>query len=75
MSLVALNYFQMNLFRRDCLRAHHISDALCGEGSFVATYLLYAITTMVNLWLGENIYRVWQKFVPLTTFLKPNNGI
>ncbi|KAF5801740.1 hypothetical protein HanXRQr2_Chr06g0251571 [Helianthus annuus] len=38
---------------RDGLRAQHILDAFCGEGSAIATDLLCAITAVVNLWLGE----------------------
>jgi hypothetical protein len=34
---------------RDELRAQHILDAMCGEGSPVARYLLDAITIVVNL--------------------------
>ncbi|GKG40858.1 hypothetical protein Tco_0470070, partial [Tanacetum coccineum] len=34
---------------KDGLRAQHILDALCGEGSATATDLLQAITPVVNL--------------------------
>ncbi|GAU48609.1 hypothetical protein TSUD_327220 [Trifolium subterraneum] len=37
---------------RDGLRAQHLLDAMCGEGSPVARDLLDAITLVVNLWLG-----------------------
>lgn len=38
---------------RDGLRTQHLLDALCGEESVVAKDLLCAITSLVNLWLGE----------------------
>ena len=56
---------------RDGLRAQHILDALCGEGSAIATDLLCAITAVVNLWLGGNAHRVWQslsRLLPLHRF-------
>ena len=34
---------------RDGLRAQHLLDALCGEGSTIATDLIHAITSVVNL--------------------------
>nr|GEX35433.1 putative reverse transcriptase domain-containing protein [Tanacetum cinerariifolium] len=37
---------------RDGLRAQHILDELCGEGSATATDLLKVITSIVNLWLA-----------------------
>jgi hypothetical protein len=37
---------------RDGLRAQHLLDAMCGEGSPVARDLLDAIILVVNLWLG-----------------------
>ncbi|GJY87374.1 hypothetical protein Tco_0502002 [Tanacetum coccineum] len=37
---------------RDGLRAQHILDALCGEGSATATDLLKVIISVVNLWLA-----------------------
>ncbi|GKC08327.1 ribonuclease H-like domain-containing protein [Tanacetum coccineum] len=40
---------------RDGLRAQHILDALCGEGSATATDLLKAITSVVNLWLTGRV--------------------
>lgn len=40
---------------RDGLRAQHILDALCGEGSAIANDLLLAITAVVNLWLGGDV--------------------
>ena len=63
---------------RDGLRAQHILDALCGEGSAVATDLLRAITAVVNLWLGGRCPKSLAEFVasaPLTPLLKPDNGI
>ncbi|KAI3721949.1 hypothetical protein L2E82_32969 [Cichorium intybus] len=63
---------------RDGLRAQHILDALCGEGSALATDLLRAITTVVNLWLGGRCPSVLAEFVasaPLTPLIKPDNGI
>ncbi|KAJ0558889.1 hypothetical protein HanIR_Chr07g0341341 [Helianthus annuus] len=56
---------------RDGLRAQHILDSLCGEGSAIATDLLCAITAVVNLWLGGNAHRVWQslsRLLPLHRF-------
>ena len=63
---------------RDGLRSQHILDALCGDGSAVATGLLCAITAVVNLWLGGRCPSVLAEFVasaPLTPLLKPDNGI
>ncbi len=63
---------------RDGLRAQHILDSLCGEGSAIATDLLRAITTVVNLWLGGRCPSILSEFVasaPLTPLLKPDNGI
>jgi len=63
---------------RDGLRAQHFLDALCGEGSVIATDLLHAITAVVNLWLGGRCPPSLAEFVasaPLTPLLKPDNGI
>ncbi|GJU97635.1 hypothetical protein Tco_1326906 [Tanacetum coccineum] len=63
---------------RDGLRAQHILDALCGEGSATATYLLKVTTSVVNLWLAGRcppILAVFFAFAPLTPLLKPDNGI
>lgn len=63
---------------RDGLRAQHILDALCGEGSIVAMDLLRAITPVVNLWLGGRCPLSLAEFVasaPLTPLLKPDSGI
>ncbi|GJU18614.1 putative reverse transcriptase domain-containing protein [Tanacetum coccineum] len=63
---------------RDGLRAQHILDALCGEGSATATDLLKAITLIVNLWLAGRCPPILAEFVasaPLTPLLKPDNGI
>ncbi|KAL6499220.1 hypothetical protein OROHE_026248 [Orobanche hederae] len=60
---------------RDGLRAQHILDALCGEGSAIATDLLHAITAVVNLWLGGRCPLSLAEFVasaPLTPLLKPD---
>ncbi|GJZ78410.1 hypothetical protein Tco_0643247 [Tanacetum coccineum] len=40
---------------RDGLRAQHILDALCVEGSATTTDLLKAITLVVNLWLPGRV--------------------
>ncbi|GJW90618.1 putative reverse transcriptase domain-containing protein [Tanacetum coccineum] len=64
--------------RRDGLRAQHILDALCGEGSAIATNLLKAITLVINLWLAGRSPPILAEFVafaPLTPLLKPDNGI
>lgn len=63
---------------RDGLRAQHLLDAMCGEGSATASGLASAITDVVNLWLGGNCPKVLAEFVasaPLTPLLKPDNGI
>ncbi|GJR17450.1 putative reverse transcriptase domain-containing protein [Tanacetum coccineum] len=63
---------------RDGLRAQHILDALCGEGSATATDLLKVITSVVNLWLAGRCPPILAEFVasaPLTPLLKPDNGI
>ena len=64
--------------RRDGLRAQHLLDALCGEGSTIATDLIHAITSVVNLWLAGRCPTILAEFVasaPLTPLLKPDNGI
>jgi hypothetical protein len=63
---------------RDGLRAQHVLDALCGEGSAVARDLLSAITPVVNLWLGGRCPIRLSEFVasaPLTPLLKSDGGI
>ncbi|GKB56610.1 hypothetical protein Tco_0912796 [Tanacetum coccineum] len=63
---------------RDGLRAQHILDALCGEGSATTTDLLKVITSVVNLWLAGRCPPILEEFVmsaPLTPLLKPDNGI
>nr|GEV82287.1 hAT dimerization domain, ribonuclease H-like domain protein [Tanacetum cinerariifolium] len=63
---------------RDGLRAQHILDALCGEGSATATDLLKVITSVVNLWLAGRYSPILVEFVasaPLTPLLKPDNRI
>ncbi|KAD7116563.1 hypothetical protein E3N88_03831 [Mikania micrantha] len=65
-------------YGRDGLRAQHILDALCGEGSAIAVGLLKAITEVVNLWLSGRCQVALAEFVtsaPLTPLLKPDNGI
>ncbi|GKD29043.1 hypothetical protein Tco_1239821 [Tanacetum coccineum] len=63
---------------RDGLRAQHILDALCGEGSATVTDLLKAIMAVVNLWLARRCPPILAEFVasaPLMSLLKPDNGI
>ncbi|GJV58022.1 putative reverse transcriptase domain-containing protein [Tanacetum coccineum] len=63
---------------RDGLRAQHILDALCGEGSAIAVGLLKAISVVVNLLLEGRCPKVLAEFMasaPLTPLLKPDNGI
>ncbi|GJZ19199.1 putative reverse transcriptase domain-containing protein, partial [Tanacetum coccineum] len=63
---------------RDGLRAQHILDALCGEGSAIVVGLLKAISVVVNLLLEGRCPKVLAEFVasaPLTPLLKPDNGI
>jgi hypothetical protein len=63
---------------RDGLRAQHLLDVMCGEGSPVARDLLDAITPVVNLWLGGRCPIGLSEFVasaPLTPLLNPDGGI
>ncbi|GJX05580.1 hypothetical protein Tco_0191496 [Tanacetum coccineum] len=63
---------------RDGLRAQHILDALCGEGSATAIDLLKVIASVVNLWLTGRCPPIFAKFIasaPLTPLLKPDNRI
>ncbi|GJY61327.1 putative reverse transcriptase domain-containing protein [Tanacetum coccineum] len=63
---------------RDGLRAQHILDALCGEGSATAKDLLKVITSVVNLWLAGRCPPILAEFIasaPLTPLLKLDNGI
>ncbi|GJR10647.1 putative reverse transcriptase domain-containing protein [Tanacetum coccineum] len=63
---------------RDGLRAQHILDAICGEGSATVTDLLKAITSVINVWLAGRCSPILAGFVasaPLTPLLKPDNGI
>nr|GEX66601.1 putative reverse transcriptase domain-containing protein [Tanacetum cinerariifolium] len=63
---------------RDGLRAQHLLDAFCGEGSAIAVGLLKAISVVVNLLLEGKCPKVLAEFVasaPLTPLLKPDNGI
>ncbi|GJR92404.1 putative reverse transcriptase domain-containing protein [Tanacetum coccineum] len=63
---------------RDGLRAQHILDALCGEGSATATDLLKDITSVINLWLVGWCPPILAEFVasaPPTPLLKLDNGI
>jgi hypothetical protein len=60
------------------LRAQHLLDAMCGEGSPVARDLLDDITLVVNLWLGGRCPISLSEFVAfalLTLLLKLNGGI
>ncbi|KAK2449842.1 hypothetical protein QL285_008997 [Trifolium repens] len=60
------------------LRAQHILDALCGEGSAVARDLINVITSVINLWLGGRCPMSLSEFVvsaPLTPLLKSDGGI
>nr|GFB01453.1 putative reverse transcriptase domain-containing protein [Tanacetum cinerariifolium] len=62
----------------DGLRAQHILDALCGEGSATVTYLLKVIILVINLWLARWCPPILAEFVafsPLTPLLKPDNKI
>lgn len=61
---------------RDGLRIHHILNALCEEGSYIAKDLLRIITYVVNVWLGGRCSSSFVKFVafaPLMSLLKPDN--
>ncbi|KAK1411384.1 hypothetical protein QVD17_37932 [Tagetes erecta] len=63
---------------RDGLRAQHILDAFCGQGSPTASGVLKAITDVVNLWLGGLCPKVLAEFIasaPLIPLLKQDNGI
>ncbi|GJR38451.1 putative reverse transcriptase domain-containing protein [Tanacetum coccineum] len=63
---------------RDGLRAKHILDALCGEGSAIVVGFLKAISVVVNLLLEGRYPKVLAEFVacaPLTPLLKPDNRI
>nr|GEX26714.1 putative reverse transcriptase domain-containing protein [Tanacetum cinerariifolium] len=63
---------------RDGLRAQHILDALCGEGSTTVIDLLKVTTSVINLWLTGRCSPILAEFVasvPLTPILKPNNRI
>nr|GEW30159.1 putative reverse transcriptase domain-containing protein [Tanacetum cinerariifolium] len=58
---------------RDGLRAQHILDVICGEGSATAKNLLKTITLVVNLWLAGRCPPMLVEFVasaPLTPLLK-----
>nr|GEV49537.1 putative reverse transcriptase domain-containing protein [Tanacetum cinerariifolium] len=62
----------------DGLRAQHILDALCGEGSAIAVGLLKAIFVVVNLLLEGKCPKVLAGFMasaPLMPLLKPDNRI
>nr|GEY90362.1 putative zinc finger, CCHC-type [Tanacetum cinerariifolium] len=63
---------------RDGLRAQHILDALCGEGSTTVTDLLKVTTSVINLWLTGRCSPILAEFVAsvsLAPILKPNNRI
>jgi hypothetical protein len=58
------------------LRAQHLLDVLCGEGSAIARDLLHVVTSMVNKSLGEKYQMSLTKFVvsePLTLLLRSCN--
>jgi len=72
------SFFKGTSCGRDGLRAQHLLDVLCGEGSVVARDLLCAITVVVNLLLGGRYPLSLAEFVasaPLTRLLKPDSGI
>uniref|UniRef100_A0A251SLN7 Putative reverse transcriptase domain-containing protein n=1 Tax=Helianthus annuus TaxID=4232 RepID=A0A251SLN7_HELAN len=48
---------------RDGLRAQHLLDAFCGEGSVIADSLLRATSAMVNMCLGGGARGVWRSLV------------
>nr|GEW46762.1 hypothetical protein [Tanacetum cinerariifolium] len=50
---------------RDGLRAQHILDALCGEGSATSTDLLKVITSVINLWLVGKCPPILAEFVAM----------
>nr|GEU48387.1 putative reverse transcriptase domain-containing protein [Tanacetum cinerariifolium]GEU48392.1 putative reverse transcriptase domain-containing protein [Tanacetum cinerariifolium] len=63
---------------RDGLRAQHILNALCEEGSATTMDLLKVMTSVVNLWLVGRCLPILAEFIasaPLTPLLKPDNGI
>ncbi|KAD5960586.1 hypothetical protein E3N88_12058 [Mikania micrantha] len=63
---------------RDGLRAQHILDAFCGEGSAITNGLLKAISAVVNLCLTGRCLKTLAEFVasaPLTPLHKTDNGI
>ncbi|GJS17397.1 putative reverse transcriptase domain-containing protein [Tanacetum coccineum] len=72
------SFFKGTSYGKDGLRAQHILDALCGEGSATATDLLQAITSVINLWLAGRCPPILAEFVAsalLTPLLKPDNEI
>ncbi|KAJ0441227.1 hypothetical protein HanIR_Chr16g0795271 [Helianthus annuus] len=50
---------------RDGLRAQHLLDALCGEGSVISVSLLRAISAVVNLFLRGGVREVWRSLLHL----------
>ncbi|KAL6533604.1 hypothetical protein OROHE_013437 [Orobanche hederae] len=63
---------------KDGLRAQHLLDAFCGEGSTIAADLVTEITRMVNLWLSGTCPLSLAEFIasaPLTPLLKPDKSI
>ena len=48
---------------RDGLRAQHILDAFCGEGSAITAGLLKAISVVVNLLLGGGALKFWRSLL------------
>ncbi|GJZ05650.1 hypothetical protein Tco_0539443 [Tanacetum coccineum] len=57
------SFFKGTSYGKDGLRAQHILDALCGEGSATATDLLQAITSVINLWLAGRCPPILAEFV------------
>lgn len=63
---------------KDGLRAQHLLETLCGEGSTMSIDLLYTITLLVNLWMRGIFPMSLEDFVasePLKLLLKPDGGI
>ncbi|KAD4585667.1 hypothetical protein E3N88_23268 [Mikania micrantha] len=63
---------------RDELRAQHILNAFCGEGSAITGGLIKVIFPVVNLCLAGTCHKTLAEYVasaPLTPLLKPDNGI
>lgn len=63
---------------RDGLRAQHLLDEMCGEGSTVSKDVIYAIILVVNLWF-EGICQMSLEdilsFAQLMSLLNPDGRI